>query len=692
MDMQQLFKDTVKSATEFSNAIFGLDVAVRAWQRSGFDISLQEVHDKLVALQKLYPYFSMTEMQDHLALLINGVREFGLSTETTFKLFEDAMKASIITGKDLPTTIDAMINAVGSGRLQSIRKLGIPVSIDLEEEFIRAIDGTTDALTVQEKALASAGLIHQYFATLAEDTAKKQDVLAGKTAEANAAWTNFVTRIGIMITPLLENFKDLTIGLIDYWQLLIYSFDYGGNILISSLFMVGDAIHQLRTKGSIDIEALQKDWEKLMAASKGAALNLAFGMGTDPFSDAPIGTPKVDNSANDNIIKALEDAKTKIEKIQEDLTNNLRKLWDDYYRDLDKITLDGQRRQEELFLDYERNIQKIAADLQSNIDKEARSYQDKQLAEEVKYQDDVAKAKEKQQEKIVDDEKKFQDKIAQLRFDLENSLEDAIAARDARQITRLIRAEQAAEQSAKIAYDNEKRDRDETFAQELSDLQKQEDDRKKALEIDHQNRLREINIQNQEELDAALTKLNQQTDDLNKNLDQQRADRAVKYAQDKTDLLNATGKLVVDLTNSLADQYSLTAQGLAQLYQLYAQYYGPNGSLLTMMYNFYTAMASIGGGGKPSSGGKGVPMMASGGIGIANKATSVTFGEAGLEAAIFMPLNGSRMSGLGSFSNLASGGQNGKTVVEVWLSPDLQARIVNQAQSGIVDVFVKELG
>ena len=82
--------------------------------------------------------------------------------------------------------------------------------------------------------------------------------------------------------------------------------------------------------------------------------------------------------------------------------------------------------------------------------------------------------------------------------------------------------------------------------------------------------------------------------------------------------------------------------------------------------------------------------MASGGIGIANKATSVTFGEAGLEAAIFMPLNGSKMSGLGSFSNV-SGGQNGKTVVEVWLSPDLQARIINQAQSGIVDVFVKEL-
>jgi hypothetical protein len=385
----------------------------------------------------------------------------------------------------------------------------------------------------------------------------------------------------------------------------------------------------------------------------------------------------------------MADAKTKIEKIQEDLTTNLANLWKSYYEDLDKITLDGERKRADDVTAYDQQMEKLSVTLMDNLAKEDRSAQESSLAEEVKYEQSVADAKEKNQEQVLAAEKTYQEKIAQLRFDLENNLEDALATRDARQITRLIRTEQDAEQSAKTQYDNEKKARDTTFTQELNDLKAQEDQRQLALEVSHQDRMKEIEIQNKQEQDAALVDLQNKESALDTNLAQQRADRLTKFNQDKIDLLNATGKLVADLTTSLTDQYNLTATDLAQLYSLYDSYYGPNGSLLTMMYNFYAAIGSIGTGG--GSGG-GTPKMAEGGAFIANRATNVTFGEAGPEAAFFMPLNGSQMGNLGSFgSNISGGGSGGKSVVEIWLSPDLESRIVNKSQTGIINVITKEL-
>jgi hypothetical protein len=174
----------------------------------------------------------------------------------------------------------------------------------------------------------------------------------------------------------------------------------------------------------------------------------------------------------------------------------------------------------------------------------------------------------------------------------------------------------------------------------------------------------------------------------------ERSDRQLKFNQDRQDLLTSIGQRQADLLTGLQSEYNLTAEQLFQIYKLYDYYYGPSGILISLLQNFYNAIgggASSGGGG---GGGNQPPprKMAQGGMGIANTPTSVTFGDAGPEAAFFMPLNGSSMGNLPSFSNLSvGGGSGGKTIVEVRLSPDLQTRIINQAQAGIVDVIVKEL-
>ena len=84
---------------------------------------------------------------------------------------------------------------------------------------------------------------------------------------------------------------------------------------------------------------------------------------------------------------------------------------------------------------------------------------------------------------------------------------------------------------------------------------------------------------------------------------------------------------------------------------------------------------------------------AEGGIVIANKPTTVTFGEAGAEIATFTPLNragvntnqvtGSLPAGVGG------GGGGGKYVVGISLSPGLEGKIVGQALDQAADIIFK---
>ena len=84
---------------------------------------------------------------------------------------------------------------------------------------------------------------------------------------------------------------------------------------------------------------------------------------------------------------------------------------------------------------------------------------------------------------------------------------------------------------------------------------------------------------------------------------------------------------------------------------------------------------------------------AEGGTVIANKPTTVTFGEAGAEIATFTPLNragvntnqvsGSLPAGVGG------GGGGGKYVVRISLSPGLEGKIVGQALDQAADIIFK---
>jgi len=101
-----------------------------------------------------------------------------------------------------------------------------------------------------------------------------------------------------------------------------------------------------------------------------------------------------------------------------------------------------------------------------------------------------------------------------------------------------------------------------------------------------------------------------------------------------------------------------------------------------------TSSGSVGG--RVGSGG-GTRSRAEGGTILASKATNVTFGESGAEAAFFLPLNkiGRNSGRIDLSGNVGGNGMDGKIVVRLDLSPDLEARVMENSMNGVASVITQ---
>jgi hypothetical protein len=97
-----------------------------------------------------------------------------------------------------------------------------------------------------------------------------------------------------------------------------------------------------------------------------------------------------------------------------------------------------------------------------------------------------------------------------------------------------------------------------------------------------------------------------------------------------------------------------------------------------------------GGGTKPGTAGGNQPrQFASGGAMIASRPTTAVFGEGGEpELAVFLPLSKLRSPSAKTSLN-AGGGVGGRIKLDVTLSPDLEARIVQQVSDNVATTITR---
>lgn len=359
----------------------------------------------------------------------------------------------------------------------------------------------------------------------------------------------------------------------------------------------------------------------------------------------------------------------KLDKFNQEILESQLKL----QQDMEDAAIDLGRKLYDITVEYEQKRADAYRDYVKKISDINRDFDDKIADINRKQREDRAKTRQDE----IEREREFQNKMQELKEKFLMDLDDALHARDARQILRLIKqynldklqAERKHELDQQTASENAAL-RQKTFNEERKQIEKERQAKLEEAQRDLNEKLAELALDEALEVQAANLKYERQKQDLEKAM------------QDRLEIVAA----------NLAAEYNLTASWLAAIVGVYQQYYsnvsGIYAAMRSMMSGgFQLPQAGlIGGRDNPGMGG-----MAQGGSILANRRTNVQFGEAGLEMATFTPLGRTGQDVNKMFSSLDGGssGADGKVSIELLLSPELESRIVRNTLNKTADVIMR---
>jgi hypothetical protein len=181
--------------------------------------------------------------------------------------------------------------------------------------------------------------------------------------------------------------------------------------------------------------------------------------------------------------------------------------------------------------------------------------------------------------------------------------------------------------------------------------------------------------------------------------DRELADLAVWETRELEEIDRHAKQKLEKLLANYVQEYGLHQQQQEKIHQLLVQYFGANMAMVSSLMAYMSGVASqmqalsFSAAAFPtyfqSEKGK-LPYAgnyAEGGAVIANKPTVAVFGEAGRELATFTPLDkGGQRSPFGEVGGAIGGG---KILFEMLLSPDLEARIMENTLNETADIVTR---
>lgn len=697
------FYGAIKDATDLQGALYNLTNAERIMSQQGIEIAPKDLQDMANNLKALVPIISQIDATKAVSSLALFTKDLGYTKEQIAALSE-AVGTLYVRNQAMGLSFEQVLSQVQTGlltgRAQGIRDLGVSISeAAIKQEALRlglvksssAFDALTGDVQTQIKAQAMLSIIVKNTAQEQGDLGKYMETDAGKMKTFTASIEDFKTATGQAFLPVLGTLAEIGLGILKVYhtvQVLIAYFDSTVVArIVAPWILLNEAIqghiHSVADVKRVYDETFQSvnAWIKLhtgLTLQQASALDTATGS-ADQLGSALADMSKVDlTSLNNELIRVQES----LSKLNREYAQNNLKYQDEYNT---KIT---------------------------------RMRQDAAIAQ--------ATSAAKEHATQLADEAKFQLQMEQLKEKYLYNLEDALRNRDARQVLRL-----------QEQYAIDKKDAQDNFnlqnAQRIAQYKQQQ-----AIDAANE-KIKEQRALEDYKTEQALRK--QSYDDALADLQQSWKDRldeeAVKIAAD----LGITGK-GVDAIRAVLEKYygkngvfdglysysldSLQSKGtsmlaeLAQVINAYLQttaaginaFTSINGTLGNItksptVINPYGGVGNVpyGPPAPSSSTSTGYAIHSSvgttspayiggrakGGVDIASKPTSVTFGEAGLEAAIFLPLS-KLMSGMNNVPINASGGGGslgGQIKLLLELSPDLVARVTENTLSQAAQVITR---
>ena len=705
----QLVEATEK-AVEFNAQQVRLLNTIRSLQRSGLDTTVSEWNNVIKELSETFSQLSTQDITVATEEILKLGRQVGLTDDEMRRLLTSTATLATVTGMDVAKAMDAITDAVKSGRTtDTLRELVGPMqktTLNAEAQA-RGVVKAGEAVSDYDRALTLLLLTEKEAVAVSEDLGIIYDSMSGQITKASKATEEYWVAIGEKLLPIKLAWSYFVVavvsGLNDILELSRTFAAIFGSSVVAPLLLFSEVL-----SGNVkSLNELKSAYFEIRGELLGTFLNY----GKVLPDDAAIGNPQAAQDAADELISIAEETTQELDDIYKDYQQDRKDAETDLYRDLAKIDRDGEEKRAEIIRKNADKIADIHRKAADNVAKENRSYQDDlaDLARDT--QQKLEDAQRDYREKELQAEIDFNAKLKKLREEFLFNLEDAVRERDARQILRLIRDFELKKSQLMEESQAEKAQRARDYQQELEDIRIQADQKKRELAIEHSRRLQDIKIQTARELREQKIAYAQDMRELKISLAEQRKERRLQFEEQMKDLEEQTAVRLKEVITGMLEEAKATGQGADAIYRALKARLGPGGSVESL-YRYYVSMlratvtqsnaafaqlASTAAAtasltniiSKPASITKAYP-FAEGGTLIANKPTLALFGENGPEQVSFNPIGriGANENRVFGGSLPSSGASNSSLQLELFLSPDLEARIVDNSLNEFANVMV----
>lgn len=707
-----VFTEASKQARQLEENVWRLANAERALSKEGVEISLKGMEDAIGRIQQKFKVFSREDITQLYSSIAVATKQLGLSEKQISSLTEAVVFLNIQSSKqeDLMSTQASTLSSLLGKNSQGLTQLGVSFKNEfIEQEAVRLgmikLGQTTKDLTEEQIAHVKISLVAQAgYVDTAEGVKILNDFLETNSAKIQtntATWKDFLAVVGQGINNLLPNAAPAI-------EELQKSFEVGG---IQKLF--GEAIKDdgikkfalqnqiVWTKLSLGIKLTQKEYDKLKKSLEELSDKQILDIFPDPSSikdrfvrelvqslvdvkETATGLPDplIPEVVDEKSLEALDDLEKKMQDIlldakqaQEDLDLKLGQKQDD-------LDLEYERKGEDAARDHAQKLEDINQDALDKIeDAKRKAREDEKKAE----QDLLQKLKELRQRFLLD-------------------LEDALRARDARQVLRLIKEYQLDKQNI---LDKKRLDDEERKDKLAADLA--------AIEIERQRRIESENIEYARKLS-----------DLNAAKAREQEDLALWYKREQEDIQRNIEQKLQSLIAGYAQEYGLHEESQKKIYGLLLEYFGKDTELIGRLSQFMVDSATqmqqaVAGslnnmlglmqGVNPFAGAlsQNAPLnlglglsgntnpfantpvstygFAEGGTLVAKRPTLALFGEKSPEIATFSPIGRTGKDANKVFGDISGNGTNGNLGLRISISDGLIAEIIESSMENVAVVI-----
>ena len=705
----QYFGDAAKAGYEFAKAMFALQAGVNAMRRTGTDITTKGMLENIQKLRKEFNIFSTKELVVGTAALLNLTRDFGFAAEQVYELQQAIVKLAIINGRAMDEVQRTVALAISSGYTEGLQRLGVSINrINIAEKA--ASLGYADsymALTELERSEATRILILEKTAKYQGDLNEYQKTYPGLIDASNASLKDLSVTLGGALLPLWALFMQGITIVADGWTLLFGKILPVGLAMFTRTFMytaniIGQGWEIITGKRAM------KDFnpeEASMKAAKAAKTVLDYMEGEFfKLKEAALGGSGI-KEFTDEQLDAYEKVFREILDLDVEYKDKQKELEVGFGLDMREITQEYLDNMKKIWEDYQKEIININQDKDDDLAKD-----DRKLAQDIEDLNRDAKTQEqdaarKYHEQELKAERDYQEKLRKLREEFLFDLEDALRERDALQVLRLIRRYKLDVEQTKRGEDEAAKVRQENYRNELADIRRQREEKLRELQIEHERRTQEIELQRQKELEEAKVKYEEQKLEEEKAVAEAFTARQTKYAEDVQALKDWLQTRLNEIVAGFQTMEGVTAEMVNGIASVLNSVFGSGGvadltfqNLNNMVNNavanvlareaeIQAALKRINDASNAILTGTGAttpnepyyppsePHYAAGGSVIATKPTRAIFGDAGPELAEFTPLGKGRL------------GKGGTATIELLLSPDLEARMVDNTLGEVAVVM-----